>query len=68
MNDAGPKTLEVCLGDEEFVGRVHIELTAFCAFDAWMDGQTEILFQKWVHLAAPAAARSRRTSALGLLS
>jgi hypothetical protein len=33
---------------------------AFLQFDEWMDGQLETMVQKWIHLAAPAAATVRR--------
>ena len=65
MNDPAPdvlevSVLEVSLGDDETFGRIHIELAAYCDFDAWMDAQTQLLSQYWLHLAAPAAGRIRR--------
>jgi hypothetical protein len=52
--------LEVALGENERFGRLHVDLAAFCDFDAWIDLQTEQLTHRWIHLAAPAAARCRR--------
>ena len=33
---------------------------AFLQFDEWIDGQLETMVQKWIHVAAPAAAMVRR--------
>ncbi len=65
MNEPGPVALEVSLGEGEIFGRIHVDLVAYCEMDAWMDAQVEQLIARWLHLAAPGAARSRRSSALG---
>jgi hypothetical protein len=63
MEESGPVTLEVSLGDDDAFGRVHVELGAFCEFDAWIDGHTQALIDRWAHLAAPNSSRPRRTCA-----
>jgi hypothetical protein len=63
MEESGPVTLEVSLGDNDEFGRVHVELAAFCEFDAWIDAQAQHLIDRWVHLAAPNTNRSRGTCA-----
>ncbi|MBW3599662.1 MAG: hypothetical protein KY475_20625 [Planctomycetes bacterium] len=60
MIDPAPVGLELSLGDDEFFGRLHVELASWCDFDAWMDVQAELLSQRWLHKAAPVACRSRR--------
>jgi hypothetical protein len=65
MNDPGPVALEVSLGEDDTFGRLHVELAAYCDFDAWMDVQVESLISLWAHLAAPASARCRRSSVTG---
>jgi hypothetical protein len=62
MDETGSVTLEVSLGDDDAFGRVHVELAAFCEFDGWIDSQTEQLIARWLHLAAPGANRTRRSS------
>jgi hypothetical protein len=59
MEEPGSVTLEVSLGEDEPFGRLHVELAAFCDFDAWIDAQTQQLIDRWVHLAAPNSNRSR---------
>ncbi len=68
MQDPAPVGLEVSLGeDAASFGRVQIELSAYCDFDALMDGEVALLIDRWAHLAAPASSRSRRSSAKGRL-
>jgi hypothetical protein len=62
MENTGPVTLEVSLGDGDEFGRVHVELAAFCDFDAWIDTQAQLLIDRWAHLAAPHSNRTRRSS------
>jgi hypothetical protein len=64
MENPGSVTLEVSLGDDDEFGRVHVELAAYCEFDAWFDAQAQLLIDRWVHLAAPQSSRSRRSAAI----
>lgn len=64
MNDPAPVPLEVSLGEDETFGRLHVELAAYCDFDAWMDRCTESLVERWRHAAAPASLRSRRSASM----
>jgi hypothetical protein len=41
---------------------VIVESQPFVDFDQWMDGQLDNLVARWIHLAAPNAARVRRVS------
>jgi hypothetical protein len=65
MEDPGSVTLEVSLGEDEPFGRLHVELAAFCEFDAWIDSRTQQLIDRWVHLAAPNSNRSRGAHVAG---
>ena len=57
-NEALPA--EGCNADSMGETELVFNSPAFLQFDEWMDSQLETLVQKWIHLAAPAAATMRR--------
>jgi hypothetical protein len=59
MEKPGPVTLEVALGEGETFGAVHVDLAAFCDFDASLDQKLQQLVDRWERLAAPASAHPR---------
>ena len=58
QNEALPA--EGCNADSIGETELVFNSQTFLQFDEWMDSQLETLVQKWIHLAAPAAATVRR--------